>query len=137
MMIRRVKCVSMICAMLILLTFCCQAFAQQIMPLSDSEFDVVTTILKSTKKVTFDCTTYEIKNSISVSSCWLEKKATNGTWFYVCALTPPSLVRTNTFAYAATVDYSSYIGTGTYRIWVTYNADGHTVTRCSNERTFN
>lgn len=135
-MSKRTVWVKLICITMVLSIFLTHAYALQISPLSDSEFDIVTTNLKSTKKVTFSCTTYDIKNSIRVTACWLEKKATNGSWFYVCNLTPPTTVITDTFAYYATVDYSSYIGTGTYRIWATYNADGHTVTRCSNERTY-
>ena len=39
-------------------------------------------------------------------------------------------------AYTAYMDYSSSIGSGTYRIGFIANADGHTVTRYSNERTY-
>lgn len=136
-MLNRTKYLVLLIVTIVISLSISQSLANQIDPLSDSEFDIVTTTLKSTKSAKFDCTTYDIKNSISVTYCWLEKKATNGTWFYVCALTPPSTVHSGTFAYTAIVDYSAYIGTGTYRIWATYNADGHTVTRCSNERTFN
>ena len=38
--------------------------------------------------------------------------------------------------YSTEVDYSSYIGTGTYRVAGMFNADGHMITRYSNERTF-
>lgn len=112
------------------------AVAQELMPYADTEFDSASTVLKSSKQVSFRCVTYETKNSLSVTACWLEKKNTNGSWSYVRSLTPPSTVLTNTFAYSATADYSAYIGSGTYRVWATYNADGHTISRCSNERTF-
>ncbi len=112
------------------------ANASEIMPYADSEFNSATTLLKATKQVSFRAVTYSVKSSISVSACWLEKKNNDGTWSTVCPLPTPSFVASETFAYATTVDYSDYIGTGTYRIRATYNADGHTITRYSNERTF-
>lgn len=112
------------------------AVADGITPYADSEFGTVTTVLKSSKQVSFRCVTYSTKKCISVTSCWLEIKNSDGSWSYVCSLTPPATVLTNTFAYSATVDYSEYIGNGTYRVWATYDADDHSVTRCSNERTY-
>lgn len=116
--------------------FCLFAVAEDIMPCADSEFASATTVLKSTKQVSFRAITNNVKSSISVTACWLEKENSDGSWSTVCTLTPPSVVSENSFTYSATMDYSSYIGTGTYRIQATYNADGHTITRCSNERTF-
>lgn len=112
------------------------AVAEEIIPYADTEFGTVTTVLQSSKQVSFRCATYSTKECISVTSCWLEIESSDGSWSYVCSLTPPTATFTNTFAYSATVDYSDYIGTGTYRVWATYDADGHSITRCSNERTY-
>lgn len=71
-----------------------------------------------------------------VTACWLEQKNNDGSWTTVCSLAAPSVVSQNDFSYSATMDYSSEIGTGTYRIRAVYNADGHAITRYSNERTF-
>lgn len=125
-----------ICLFVITLFLSSMASAYGIMPYADTEFDSATTLLKSTKQVSFRAVTYNVKSSISVTACWLEKENSDGSWSKVCTLTPPSVVSVNSFTYSATMDYSSYIGTGTYRICATYNADGHTITRYSNERTF-
>ena len=47
-----------------------------------------------------------------------------------------STVAYNTDIYSALMDYSSKIGTGTFRVGFTVNADGHAITRYSNSRTF-
>lgn len=103
--------------------------------LADTEFDSAAPTLLSSESVKFAASTYDTKASISVTACWLETYM-NGTWIKVCNLTPPSHVATNTFYYSKTVSYASQIGSGTFRVWATFNADGHEITRCSNERTF-
>lgn len=112
------------------------ATADDIIPLADTEFASVTTTLKATKQVSFRALTNDMKSNISVTACWLEQKNDDGSWTTVCSLDVPSVVSQNDFSYSAIMDYSSVIGTGTYRIGATYNADGHTITRYSNERTF-
>lgn len=39
-------------------------------------------------------------------------------------------------SYYKEMDYSDKIGTGTYRVGATFDADGHSITRYSNSRTF-
>lgn len=112
------------------------AYATDIMPRADTEFISTATVLKSSKAVSFRATTYEVKDSISVTACWLEIKNSDGTWTTVCSLPVPSAVGTETISFSTSKDYSSYIGNGTYRVWATYTADGHSISRCSNERTF-
>ena len=109
--------------------------AEGIVPYADTEFDSATPSLLSSKSVKFTADTYATKSKITVTACWLEKSV-NGSWSKVCDLTPPSYVATNTFYYSTTVSYASQIGSGTFRVWATFNADGHEITRCSNERTF-
>lgn len=112
------------------------ASAAEIMPRADLYFDSAYPVLNSDQSVTFNATTYDIYSRISVLAVWLEKKV-DGEWSYECYLTTPTAVATDTFVYCANVDYSSQIGTGTFRVWATFNADGYEITRCSNERTFN
>lgn len=112
------------------------AFAEGIVPYADTEFDSASTTLKSSKQVTFRAVTYDTKDCLSVTSCYLEIKNDDGSWSYVCSLPAPTTKYYDAYAYSATVDYSSYIGSGTYRVWATYDADGHSITRCSNERTY-
>ena len=125
-------------ALVFSLFIACFAIAEsyEVMPCADTEFNSATTLLKSSKQVSFRAVTYNVKSSISVTACWLEQKNDDGSWTTVCSLNTPSAVSQNDFSYSATMDYSSEIGTGTYRIRATYNADGHTITRYSNERTF-
>lgn len=131
------KCVHLFGFILIIsLLLCNFAAASGIMPLADSEFTTTTLLLKSSKQVAFRATTYEVKDSISVTACWLEKENSDGTWSTVCSLPAPSAVATDNFSFATNADYSSYIGSGTYRIGATFNADGHTLSVTSNERTF-
>lgn len=128
---------SILCFLsILLLTGLTIASAAEIMPYADTEFNSTSTVLKSTKKVSFGCVTYDTKECLSVTSCYLEIKNDDGSWSYVCSLPAPTIKYYDAYAYSATVDYSSYIGSGTYRVWATYDADGHSITRCSNERTY-
>lgn len=111
------------------------AYATEIMPRADLEFDSAYPALLTTKQVTFRGVTYETKNYIKVTEVWLEKQV-NGNWVKVADLTPPTKIATNTFVYSTTVDYANQIGYGTFRVWATFDADGHTITRSSNDRTF-
>lgn len=111
------------------------ASASEIMPHADSVFSIATISLSTRKDVTFIGRTKTEKASISISSCWLEQKS-GDKWVYVCALTPPDYIGTNTQYYSALTDYSDKIGTGTYRIGATFCADDHAISRYSNERSF-
>ncbi len=132
----KVICLFCVLASIISSISFCVAEASEVIPCADSEFASITTSLKSSKQVIFRALTSNMKKSISVTACWLEKKNADDSWSTVCTLSAPSTIASNAFSYSATMDYSSQIGTGTYRIRANYNADGHEVTRYSNERTF-
>lgn len=121
--------------MMALTMVCGFAQADGIVPYADTEFDSASASLSTRKDVTFTCETYETKESIKVTGVWLQRKV-DGSWKYECALTAPTKVATNTFMYGAVMDYSDKIGTGTFRVGFIVNADGHAITRYSNERTF-
>ena len=125
----------LVCLVLIISVYTSTAIASEIMPLADSEFFSASALLSTRKDVSFSCSTYDLKSTIKITSCWLEKKSGNN-WAWECSLTSPSTIATNTDTYAALMDYSSQIGTGTYRVGFTVNADGHAITRYSNSRTF-
>lgn len=108
---------------------------QPLRPMADEEFAMATPNLTTYKSVLFTSSTYEEKSKLSVTECWLEEKV--GTnWEFVCDLPAPEKVFTNNNIYSAEVDYSSYIGKGTFRVAATFDADGHSITRYSNTRTF-
>lgn len=134
----KVYCLRIFLCLLAIMITCSVTYASasEIISRADTEFNSATATLKSSKQVTFKSVTYDIHNQLSVTACWLERKNNDGSWSYVRALTPPSTVFTNTCAYSATVDYAAYIGTGTFRVWATFDADGHSISRCSNERTY-
>lgn len=103
---------------------------------SDTEFVYVATTLKNTKLVSFSAVTYEPKTSITVTRVWLYKKDSNDVWRYDRELPLPANPSTTPKTYSASEDYSGYIGSGTYRIYTTFYADGHSLSGYSNARTF-
>jgi len=104
--------------------------------LADPVFESATTNLKSTKNATFYAETSSVQSSIKVTRVRLYKQNSNGTWSYVQDLPAPTHEATNTMLFGATNDYSLYIGTGTYRIYTTFCADGHYISRYSNTKTY-
>ncbi len=132
-MIRKVIASTLVCVFLTLI--CTAGFANEIMPRADLYFDSASAFLARNKLVVFDCVAYAIYERIAITNVWLEQEV-DGEWEYVKALTPPSYVAINMPAYGAEVDYSSAIGTGTFRVGFTVNADGYAISRYSNSRTF-
>lgn len=129
---RLVACV-LVCVLFLVISS--TALANEIMPCADLYFDSASAFLASDKLVVFNCVTYDIYDRIAITLVWLEQEV-NGQWIYVKTLPPPTYVATNTLAYGAEVSYSSYIGSGTLRIGFTVNADGYSISRYSNSRTF-
>lgn len=123
---------------LLLLAFCIpfvSVAAEEVVPCADSVFGSASAYLSASKSVIFNCTTLGVKSSISITSVWLEEKI-NGEWEYSKALTPPSLVVSNAADYSTVSYYSSDIGSGTFRVGFTVNADGHAISRYSNSQTY-
>lgn len=105
--------------------------------LADEYFDSAGITLTTDECGSFSATTRFIVGYIKIDSCWLQKW--NGSsWSYYCWLPAPTDIDTNTVSYGAYMDYSSYIPNDdcTYRIGAYFNADGHTIPRYSNSRTF-
>ena len=129
------KICSLLIISILLLLFSTYAFAAEAIPYSDSVFTSGTASLSTRKTVNFSLRTLDTQGAIKITSCWLQKK--DGTiWRFAKSLGIPSQVAINATSYAASMDYSSAIGSGTYRIGFIANADGHTITRYSNERTY-
>lgn len=104
--------------------------------LSDPVFESATTNLKATKNASFYAVTSSEQNSIKITRVRLYKLNSNGTWSYIRDLPIPTNEATNTVLFGAMKDYSSYIGTGTYRLYTTFCADGHYISRYSNTKTY-
>lgn len=124
-----------IIATLVIMMLCSVAFADIPMPRADLYFASATAFLAANKQVTFDCTTNNIHNQIRITAVWLEQKVDND-WVTVKSLTAPASVAQNTISYVAVADYSNNIGTGTFRVGFTVDADGYAISRYSNSRTF-
>lgn len=117
-------------ALMILMSGVSYSLADAIMPLADDVFDATKVELSSSGRVKLYCVTYGNKESIKVTACWLEKKV-GGKWRFDSSLTPPAEESKNTNGYAASFNCSSSIGSGTYRLAATFNADGYEITRYS------
>lgn len=129
----KVKLISIVLVIQLLLTMSC-AFADEITPCADLVFQNATAALCSGRYVVFTALTHEVSESVSVTSVLLEQKV-NGSWSYVTNLACPDS-QTSCLRYSQTKYYTSEISTGTYRVVVTFCADGHSITRTLNERTF-
>ena len=103
---------------------------------ADAEFISASITLTSGKLVVYSANLYNEKENIYVFSADLYRKISADDWEFVCSLPVPSHVAHNVSSYGAYVDCSEYIGTGTYRVTATYDADGYQITRNSNERSF-
>lgn len=130
---RKIIACFLVCVLLTLMSTI--GMADAVMPCADPYFDSATAFLASNKLVVFDCVAYAIYDRISITSVWLEQQV-NGEWEYLKSLTPPSYVSINMPDYGAEVDYSSDIGSGTFRVGFTVDADGYSISRYSNARTF-
>lgn len=119
--------------MAVALIIICTSSVAEIM--ADPIFTTASISLSSSKTATFYARTKTIQESITVTSCKLYYY--NGaSWIYVCDLPVPSVQSTNASIYIASMDYSAGIASGNYRLYVTFSADGHTISRYSNSRTF-
>ena len=101
---------------------------------ADPEFCSASITLTSNKLVVYSANLNYEKDSIKVVSAILYRKLGNN-WYHVGILPVPSNEYSG-YSYGASIDYSSYISTGTYRVQATFEADGYQITRNSNERTF-
>lgn len=101
---------------------------------ADPEFISASITLTSNKLVVYSANLNYEKDSIKVVSAILYRKL-GDNWYHVGILpVPPN--EYSGYSYGASIDYSSYISTGTYRVQATFEADGYQITRNSNERTF-
>lgn len=122
---------------LILLSLFCfiavSAAAEDALPFASEYYSEATVSISSSKVISFECITYASCNTIKVSSSSLQKLE-GSSWVSVSGYSKPSKTASGR-TYKAMLDCSSLIGSGTYRVTVTYNADGH-LKSCSATRTF-
>lgn len=136
----KAKRIMISCLILIFLTlFAATSLAEKISPYASEIFFSYSITLYSDKTADFQCCTYPVCSSIKVSSCVLQEKETSllgkVTWNDVKSLSVPGS-QSNVSVYANVKDYSSDIGKGTFRLKVTFTAEGESQTVYSNTKTF-
>lgn len=90
----------------------------------------------SSGKAVFSALTAFQFSELSVTSCSLQVKV-GGVWRHDTMLTPPAYVAKNRYTYTAEKTYALNCAPGkTYRFKATFDADGHTITKYSNEVKF-
>lgn len=105
-------------------------YADTVLPFSSNVFKSADISVSSTGTVTFSVEAKKICESISVTSCSLDRSE-QGKWIFVASLSAPP-AKSNAFRYSAVKDYSSSLQHGnTYRFRVTFSAGGETLTRTS------
>ena len=110
------------------------AYAQNVAPCADEVFANAYINLTSGKAASFTALTYNTCNKIEITSSYLQQKI-EGEWVTIASFSVAG-AGINTYACTLREDCSGLIASGTYRVVGTFSADGHTVTRTSNERTY-
>lgn len=112
----------------------CSAFAQEVVPCADEVFADASINLTSSKAASYSAMTYYTCGRIEITSSYLQKKI-DGEWVTIASFSVEG-AGVNTYACTLRADCSSLIASGTYRVVGTFSADGHSITRTSNERTY-
>ncbi|MEA5015410.1 MAG: hypothetical protein VB099_12705 [Candidatus Limiplasma sp.] len=112
------------------------ALATDFVPMASPVFVTKTAGLNTQMKAVMACTTSVICDKICVSGVTLQKQS-GSSWAHVKSLPCPSTSATNASSFGASMDYSSHCTKGTtYRIIITYNADGVTASATSGASTY-
>lgn len=129
---KKYVCLLMVVIQMVCLT--CSAFAQEVVPCADEVFADAYINLTSGKAASYTAVTYHTCAEIKVTSSYVQQKI-DGEWVTIASVSVSGF-GANTFSYTLRADCSGVISDGTYRVVATFSADGHTVTRTSNERTY-
>ena len=125
------KKIKLVCLLLCIVTLLSStALADSIVPYSDEVFASWSVVLTTTKVAYFSASAYKTYDEIKVSKCVLEQKL-DGMWVDKGEVPVPASMKNTTF-YSGVYDYVRFIATGyTYRLKVTFWADGYEMTRYS------
>lgn len=110
------------------------SFAEQSQHRADEYFNSGSAKLYASKIVGIIAKTEFVVDRISADYCKLYKLV-GSSWQLVSTIYPTYYV-TNDWQFGTQVDFSSFIDSGTYKVEVRFNADGHTLTKYSNSRVF-
>lgn len=128
------KLVCLFTAITILMMLCVPTVAEEISTCADEVFWDACINLSSASRVTYTASTINVCDRISVSNCQLQQYV-DGAWTTIATLSNPASI-TNAQSYLSYTNVAGYITSGTYRVVATFSADGHSITRTSNERTY-
>jgi len=131
------KRAALITVVLVLTTMTlCPALANNSQIKASQYYAEASVALNSSGKAVFSALTTFQFSELSVTSCSLQVKE-DGIWKHDTMLTPPSYVAKNRYTYSAEKTYALNCTPGkTYRFKATFSADGHTITKYSNEVKF-
>lgn len=122
---------------LMLLIVANYAAASGLIPYASEEIHEATVALSARKRVTFDVVVKKHSYKVHVNYCDLYRKAGTNTWEFVASM-DDAIPSDTTGDMLVASDVSKYITkSGTYRVRACYTVGKSTVSRYSNERTFN
>ena len=112
------------------------AAASGLIPYASEEIHEATVALSARKRVTFDVVVKKQSYKVHVNYCDLYRKAGTNTWEFVASM-DDAIPSDTTGDMLVASDVSKYITkSGTYRVRACYTVGKSTVSRYSNERTF-
>ena len=121
---------------LMLLIVANYAAASGLIPYASEEIHEATVALSARKRVTFDVVVKKQSYKVHVNYCDLYRKAGTNTWEFVASM-DDAIPSDTTGDMLVASDVSKYITkSGTYRVRACYTVGKFTVSRYSNERTF-
>ena len=121
---------------LMLLIVANYAAASGLIPYASEEIHEATVALSARKRVTFDVVVKKQSYKVHVNYCDLYRKAGTNTWEFVASM-DDAIPSDTTGDMLVVSDVSKYITkSGTYRVRACYTVGKSTVSRYSNERTF-
>ena len=121
---------------LMLLIVANYAAASGLIPYASEEIHEATVALSARKRVTFDVVVKKQSYKVHVNYCDLYRKAGTNTWEFVASM-DDAIPSDTTGDMLVASDVSKYITkSGTYRVRACYTVGKITVSRYSNERTF-
>ena len=139
-MIFRKKFIFLTFTLLLFTLFFSTSLANSVTPYESEIFDSYSISFSSNKIATFSCDLSKKASSVKVSKCTIQKKVWNASlkkydWNNVKTLSNVCS-STNSRYLSGSKDLSSYIGSGTYRVYATFVADGESRSITSNECAF-
>ena len=139
-MIFRKKFIFLTFTLLLFTLFFSTSLANSITPYESEIFDSYSISFSSNKIATFSCDLSKKASSVKVSKCTIQKKDWNASlkkydWNNVKTLSNVCSSANSRYL-SGSKDLSSYIGSGTYRVYATFVADGESRSITSNECAF-